>query len=335
MVYQDYTKQRILSLFWQGYKISEIVEYLALEDEIQTTRQGIRLFLNRYKLYRTISRKPGSGLPPKLTPALKQLIEDAMKEDDETTATQLQGILAARNVYVSLATIVRNRLELGWTYRGSAYCQLIRQPNKEKRLEWARKYIHDDFENVIWTDETSVQIETHKRLCYRKEGEPPRPKPRPKHPTKVHVWAGISKIGATPVCIFEGTMNAQLYCKILEKTLVPFIQVKFPPPRVHRFMQDNDPKHTSRAAQQFFATHNINWWHSPPESPDMNPIENLWHEMKDFLRREIKPQTKEELILGIETFWDTVDVFKCQRYINHLRKVLPKVIEVGGEPTGY
>lgn len=67
-----------------------------------------------------------------------------------------------------------------------------------------------DFNNVIWTDETSVQIETHKRLCYRKEGEPPRPKPRPKHPTKVHVWAGISKVGATHVCIFEGTMNQKV-----------------------------------------------------------------------------------------------------------------------------
>ena len=335
MVYQDYTKQRILSLFWKGYGISQIVEYLALEDEIQTTRQGVRLFLKRYQIYKTISRKPGSGLPPKLSPGLKQLIEDRMKMDDETTATQLQSMLAAHNVYVSLATIVRSRLELGWTYRGSAYCQLIRQVNKQKRLDWAQRYVTDDFSNVIWTDETSVQIETHKRFCYRKEGERPRPKPRPKHPTKVHVWAGISKKGATQVCIFEGTMAAQLYCKILEKTLIPFIHAKFPSPAAHRFMQDNDPKHTSRAAQQFFATHDINWWRTPPESPDLNPIENLWHEMKDYLRREIKPQSKEELIDGIELFWDTVDVFKCCRYIDHLKKVVPRVIEVNGEPTGY
>ena len=127
-----------------------------------------------------------------------------MRNDDETTATQLQAILASQNMYVSLATIVRNRQDLGWTYRGSAYCQLIRQQNKEKRLDWARTYINDDFNNVIWSDETTVQIETHKRYCYRKEGQ----KPRPKHPVKVHVWAGISKQGATEVCIFEGIMDA-------------------------------------------------------------------------------------------------------------------------------
>ena len=335
MVYGDYTKQRILSLHWRGYKVSAIVEYLVLEDGIQSTKQGVRLFLKRYAKYKTIARKPGSGLPPKLTPALQKLIEDTMQQDDETTATQLQAMLASRSIYVSLATIVRNRLQLGWTYRGSAYCQLIRQQNKEKRLDWARTYINDDFANVIWTDETTVQIETHKRFCYRKQGQKPRTKPRPKHPTKVHVWAGISRQGATQVCIFEGIMKASLYCEILKKTLVPFIEEKFPPPSVHRFMQDNDPKHTSKAAQEFFARNNINWWRTPPESPDMNPIENLWHELKEHIRSHVKPTTKEELIDGILQFWDKVDAFKCCRYIDHLKKVLPRAIEVGGEPTGY
>ena len=163
---------------------------------------------------------PGSGSPPKLSPAVQQIIENAMQEDDETTATQIQTKLALSNIYVSLSTIVRNRLTLGWTYRGSAYCQLIRQQNKEKRLQWAQTYLHDDFENVIWSDETTVQLETHSRHCYRKEGNKPRPKPRPKHPIKVHVWAGISKKGATEVCIFEGIMAAPLYREILERTLL-------------------------------------------------------------------------------------------------------------------
>ena len=67
----------------------------------------------------------------------------------------------------------------------------------------------------------------------------------------------------------------------------------------------------------------------------MNPIENLWHELKEFICGVIKPKNKQELIEGIVRFWASVDVYKCQRYINHLRKVLPRAIEVQGEPTGY
>ena len=335
MVLSVYAKQRILSMYWQGCTVTEVVEILVLEDGIRVSKQGVRDFLKRYNQYGTIARKPGSGSCPKLSTEVLQIIERAMRDDDETTATQLQAILAEKDVYVSLTTIIRNRHQLGWIYRGSAYCQLIRPRNAEKRLAFAQTYLHDIFEDVIWSDESTIQLETHRRHCYRKEGEKPRPKPRPKHPIKVHVWAGISKKGPAPICIFEGIMNAPVFIEILERTLVPFLRQKFPQPSTHRFMQDNDPKHTSRAAVQFYSSAGINWWRTPPESPDMNPIENFWHELKEYIRREVKPRNKEELVGGILRFWQTVDVFKCNRYIDHLRKVLPAVIEHDGKATGY
>ena len=100
-------------------------------------------------------------------------------------------------------------------------------------------------------------------------------------------------------------------------------------------MQDNDPKHCSRYAQKFYDEVGINWWRTPPESPDLNPIENLWHELKDHLRGVVKPKTKQELIDGILAFWEIVDEHKCQKYIGHLKKVIPKVIEYKGDATGY
>ena len=127
-------------------------------------------------------------------------------------------------------------------------------------------------------------------------------------------------------------MDAEGYADILRTALLPFLREKLPQ---HRLMQDNDPKHTSRLVREFMETEQVNWWKTPAESPDCNPIENLWYELKEYLRREIKPQTKHALVSGIQEFWATVDVEKCRRYIRHLRKVVPKVIELNGGPTGY
>ena len=45
-------------------------------------------------------------------------------------------------------------------------------------------------------------------------------------------------------------------------------------------MADNDPKHTSKAAREFLEENDMFWWRTPAESPDLNPIEKVWHELK-------------------------------------------------------
>ena len=100
-------------------------------------------------------------------------------------------------------------------------------------------------------------------------------------------------------------------------------------------MQDNDPKHVSHLAKVFMEENGINWWCTPAESPDLSPIENLWHELKEYLRSKVKPKNLDELVTGIKLFWATVNRAKCERYIGHLHKVIPKVIDVKGEATGY
>ena len=127
-------------------------------------------------------------------------------------------------------------------------------------------------------------------------------------------------------------MNATGFTEVLTTGLLPYLNTVNSNPR---FMQDNDPKHTSGRVREWLGNANINWWETPAESPDLNPIENLWHELKEYLRRVIKPKTKQELIDGIIEFWDTVDITKTRKYISHVKKVVPKIIDVNGGPTGY
>ena len=236
---------------------------------------------------------------------------------------------------VSLGTIKRARYELGWVVSNPKYCQLIRDANKENRIEWCKKMIEDaeQFGDVIFTDESSVMLDRHRRKCYCKKCEPRKLKARPKHPVKVHIWGGISKRGATSVAIFTGIMTATRYTKILDAALLPFVQDVFP--SGYRFQQDNDPKHCARFTRDYFASNNVNWWPTPPESPDLNPIENVWGSLKEFLRNKYKPKNLDDLKKGIFQFWKTLTPSVCSRYIGHLHRVIPAVIEQNGRTQWF
>ena len=46
-------------------------------------------------------------------------------------------------------------------------------------------------------------------------------------------------------------------------------------------------------------------------------------------------KNKDELVDGVAQFWESVSGEKCRKYIRHLQKVIPHVIELGGAATGY
>lgn len=93
------------------------------------------------------------------------------------------------------------------------------------------------------------------------------------------------------------------------------------------FQADSAPCHKSLETMNFNCNglkYDPEFW--LPESPDLNAIENVWHEMKEFLRSIVKPNNLAELINGIRTFWKTrMTKNKCRRYIKHVIKVIPQV----------
>ena len=291
-------KTKIVRLRARNKNISEIVRILA-EDDCKTSRLSVRLFLRCFKERGSFENIPLPGRPAEhVTLELLNFIDAEMEKNDELTSPNLRRkIFEQFQVDLSESKVKRLRSKLGWVQTGMRYCQLIREPNRAKCLEFCLKCLEDDetFDDVIFSDECSVQMEKHAKICFRGKWEQPKLKGKAKHPYKVHVWAGISKRGATKILIFDGNMDAKFYVEeILARTLLPFIQSKFA--EGHRFQQDNDPKHTSRLAKDYMEQQGINWWKTPPESPDLNPIELVWHELKHFLRTLVKPTTKDELI---------------------------------------
>ena len=100
---------------------------------------------------RVIIPSQKSGRKPKLESAHLDLMENLMNENSELTAIQLKEISEQCNVFVSKATIRKERCLFGWIYRKAAYCQLITPSNIQKRLLWGKAHVADNFHDVIWS----------------------------------------------------------------------------------------------------------------------------------------------------------------------------------------
>ena len=108
-------------------------------------------------------------------------------------------------------------------------------------------------------------------------------------------------------------MDAQMCTEILESTLLELLLRIFPDG--HHFQQDNAPSHTARHTKRWLEEKGITWWQTLPNYLTATlAIENLWHELKEYIRREVKPKVMSELIDGIERLWWTMDIAKSQKY---------------------
>lgn len=151
------------------------------------------------------------------------------------------------------------------------------------------------------------------------------------------VWGMFSWQSLGPFIIVEGTMDQQKYASVLADHVHPYMQIVFPQ-QDGIYQQDNATCHTARSVRAWFEEHQDEFtvlpW--PPNSPDLNPIENLWDHLDRVVRAmDPQPRNLAQLATTLESAWLHIPVSTFQNLTDSLPTRLAAVRAAKGGYSGF
>jgi hypothetical protein len=290
--------------------------------------------------------KSVGGCPSKLSPANKHhavyLVHSGKAKSPSQAAKVLQGIT---NTSVSTSTVHWCLKRGGLKAVKKKKKPLLSQRHRKERLDFA--YTHkdwtvEDWKRVIWSDETKINRFGSDGVKYAWVGKGEANSEKAVTGTvkfgggSLMMWGCMTWKGIGYSCKINGKMNADLYTDILEDDLLETMRFYGKSPSDIIFQQDNDPKHTSKMAKEWFKTNHIQVLTWPAQSPDLNPIEHLWEHLKRKLGQYETPASGIlELWERVEKEWDDIKPEECQRLIESMPRRVEAVLKAKGGSTKY
>lgn len=212
--------------------------------------------------------------------------------------------------------------------------------NRIKRLAWAKDHINwtvEQWRRVMWTDESPYVLRFNSKTrvwrLFNERYNPRCCKASVKHDAKIMVWGAFAAHGVGILHRINGVMDRFVYLDLLENVMLPSADMLFGREN-WIFQQDNDPKHTAIIVREFIQDEEIPTFNWPAQSPDLNPIENLWSILDQRLKRR-QVNTCEELFDALNHEWKRLPIDLLDRLVSSMPSRCQAVIDSKGWPTKY
>jgi transposase len=324
-------KLAIVTLHKDGQAPNEIA------SKIPCRERAVNACITRFETKGTVESEKKSGRKRKTTLGMDEEIANVA---DELKFTTPRAILRETHLGISKTTVRRRLHEVGLFGRVAQKEFPLKQQTVQKRLSFGHgyaKWTEAEWDHVLFSDETHIELDNSGQVwCQRPVGcgnFSEFVSTKTAHPKRVSIWGCFAGGELGTIHIFRENLDSKLMKNILKTCMLPSALRLFPMQQWY-FMQDNDPKHKSRLVQDFLFQSGITCIDLPPYSPDLNPIENLWSDLK----RRIEKRTVgsiEELEVVIKEEWTGTTSDFLLKLSHSMSKRCKLIVENRGHKIDY
>jgi len=317
-------------------RVESGASYSAIATAMGVCKSTVSRYLAKWRARVPVERIGKVGRPKKVTEQVRKQIRSLVSANKHISSRGISAALAVGSprrgsLDVTPRTIRRSLNEMNYRNSTPVRVPKLTSKHKQQRIEWCKKHLRFDWKKMIFSDETMIELDRCKIRQWHPKGKRPA-KQSPKFTRKLMFWSAICGTRSGPLVKILGTLKSEGYIELIQSHLLPWMEKN--ELQEHIFQQDNATCHVSRMTRSFFESKNIRLVGWPPNSPDLNPIENLWGILKTEVEKR-SPKTIDELEAVALEEWRKISPSTILKTVKTMTKRINQVLKRNGEKCDY